>query len=349
MRAQVRPALSVLVKCHNEEAKIGLCLESVLRETEGLDAEVIVADSASEDGSAEAAARYPVRVVRLADAADRRCGAAAHLGWQFARGRFLLLLDGDMELLPGFLGAALGAMAEDPSRAGVGGHLVEMSDGVEFRERQVRADADRAAGAVRHITGCALYRRAAIEDAGHFMDRNLHCYEEFDLGARLRARGWSLLRLDMPCVRHHGHRDAPLALLRRRWRTKFLHGHGELLRAAWGEPYFLEAAKRCRLALLVVGWWLALAALAAAAVSLPWAGAAFAALAATPPAALLLRKRSFGRAAYAFALWQLCAASLVAGLFGKRTAPSTPLAAVVLKDPDGTARAATAPPLAAVA
>mgnify|MGYP002621509789 CR=1 FL=1 len=340
MAENPRPALSVIVKCHNEEAKLGLCLSSILVETAGTGAEIIVADAASEDRSLEIARAYPVRILRLADPGDRRCGATAHLGWQAARGDFILLVDGDMELLPGFLGAALRAMAADPRLAAVGGHLVEMSDGLEFQERQKRANPARAAGMVSHITGCALYRRQAVEDAGHFMDRNLHCYEEFELGIRLRAKGWRLLRLDMPCVRHHGHRDAPLALLRRRWRTRFLHGHGEILRAVWGKPYFLEATKPCRLPAAVVGWWAVLMPLAVATPFAAWAGPALLLVVALPPAALLARKRSLGRAAYAFALWQLCAASLLAGLVGRRVAPTTPLPAIEFEG--------RAPPAAAV-
>jgi GT2 family glycosyltransferase len=332
MDAARQPILSVIVKCHNEEAKLGLCLDSLLAETAGLDAEIIVVDSLSEDGSLAVAAGYPVQVVQLDTLEDRRCGAAAHLGWQFARGRFLLLMDGDMELLPGFLGAALGRIQKDPLCAAVGGHLVEMSEGIEFRERQLRANPDRAAGAVSHITGCALYRQAAIQHVGHFMDHGLHCYEEFELGARLRAKGWRLLRLDMPCVRHHGHRDAPLALLRRRWQTKFLHGHGELLRAAWGKPYFAEAVKHCRMALIVISWWTTLVALALATLFVPWMGAVLLAALALPPLALLARKRSIRRAAYTLALWQLCASSLLAGLLAKRVRPTTPFGGHIVQE-----------------
>ncbi len=114
-------------------------------------------------------------VVQLADVADRRCGAAGHLGWQYARGQFLLLIDGDQELLPAFLEAALAAMRGDDRLAAVSGGLTEMSDGIEYQERQARPDPSRRPGLVDHVTGCALYRTAAVQEAGHFMDCNLHC------------------------------------------------------------------------------------------------------------------------------------------------------------------------------
>lgn len=341
------PPLSVVVKCFNEEANIGRCLGAIVAQTAGYDAEVILADSISTDRSVEIARFFPVRIVQLANPADRRCGAAGHLGWQFARGRFLLLIDGDMELLPGFLPAALAAMQEDARLAAVGGSLVEMSDGLEFRERQLRPDASRRPGLVDHVTGCALYRSTAIEDVGYFMDRNLHCFEEFELGQRLRAKKWLLRMLDVPCVRHYGHRDTSVRLLVRRWRTRFLHGYGELLRAAWGRPHLLQATKPCRLALLVLGWWVVLLGLAVAAALNSGLLPALGFVAAFPFLALLARKRSLERAAYAWLMWQFSAASLLAGLCSRRVAPSAPLDAVVLQDVTTVAgRAAAASPLA---
>ncbi len=335
------PLLSVVVKCLNEEANIARCLRSIAAETacRGYDAEVILADSISTDRSVEIALRFDVTIVQLADPADRRCGAAGHLGWQFARGRFLLLIDGDMELLAGFLPAAFAAMGEDGRLGAVGGGLIETSDGMEYRERQSRPDPSRRPGLVNHVTGCGLYRTAAVEDAGHFMDRNLHCFEEFELGLRLRAMGWRLRMLDTPCVRHHGHRDASVRLLVRRWRTGFLRGYGELLRGAWGRPYLREALKPCRLALATMAWWAAMLVLAAAtAVSASTAALAatlavlLAAVAVLPFAALLARKRSLERAAYSWLMLQFSAAALLAGLFSPRVAPATPLPAKVVRE-----------------
>lgn len=333
------PLLSVVVKCLNEEANIGRCLRSLAAEIRGrgYDAEVILADSISTDRSVDIARRFGVTVVQLADPADRRCGAAGHLGWQFVRGRFLLLIDGDMELLPGFLPAGFTALDGDGRLGAVGGGLVEMSDGIEYRERQSRPDPGRRPGLVDHLTGCALYRSTAIREAGHFTDRNLHCFEEFELGLRLRAKGWRLRLLDVPCVRHHGHRDASVELLLRRWRTRFLWGYGELLRAAWGQAYFWEALKPCRFAIAAVLWWGALLGLAAAAAfaggpHAPGVLALLAAVAALPFAALLVRKRSLERAAYSWLMQQFSAAALVAGLFAARAAPASALAATVIQD-----------------
>src|SRR5271168_4071963 len=137
--AGARPLISVIVKCYNEERNIGRCLTSILAATGAYRTEVVVADAKSADRSAEIAGSFPVRVVQFENPADRNCGATAQLGWQFASGDFVLLVDGDMELMPSFLPAALAALEADPRLGGVGGRLLEMSEAIEFQERLRRA------------------------------------------------------------------------------------------------------------------------------------------------------------------------------------------------------------------
>lgn len=327
-----RPRLSVIVKCLNEEKNLGRCLASILAATSGYDAEVIVADAASTDRSVEIAQGFPVRVVQFANPGDRNCGATAQLGWQFADGDYVLLVDGDMEIMPRFLPAALAALGEDPSLAAVGGRLIEMSDALEFQERQRRAPAW-VARDVPAVTGCGFYRAAAIRAGGYFMDRNLHCFEELDLGGRLRSAGWRLRLLDVDCVRHYGHRSVAFRLILNRWRARTLDGYGEFLRAALGSARQQDALRTCRFALLTIGWWASLVILALAALGSGPAALLFLAVALLPFAGLLLRKRSFDRAAYAWTMWQVAAASLLRGWLAARIEPRTPLGAVILHEP----------------
>ena len=324
------PLLSVVVKCYNEERRIAACLESVLAATRGMDAEIIVADALSTDRTVAIARHYPVRIVRMADPADRGCGATAQLGGQHARGVFLLLVDGDMELLPGFLPAAFDAMAQDPRLAGAGGGLIEMSPAIEFQERR-RRDASRPESRTpRRLSGSALYRMSAIREAGYFMNRDLYCGEELELGQRLRTKGWRLRLIETDAVKHHGHDSSAMTLLRQRWKSRYFDGYGQLLRHAWGKPYFGETLRVCALFLLVIGWWLAMAALAAAALlgfAGPWpliaAGLA-------PLIAIGIRKRRIGAGAYTFLLWQFHAASFVRGLLRKRRDPGAAIASVTV-------------------
>ena len=322
--------LSIVIKCLNEEAHIGACLESALAATRGIDAEIVVADAYSSDRTIDIARQFPVRIVRMADPADRGRGATAQMGRQFARGQFLLLVDGDMEVLPDFLPAALAAMDADPGLAGIGGRLIEISGAMEFQERTRRDHRPAGDRTVRRLSGSALYRMSAILAAGHFMDRNLLCGEELDLGQRLRALGWRLKTIELDAIRHHGHEDAAVVLLSKRWRDRYFDGYGQLLRRAWRQPYFWEPLRVCALFLAVAGWWGALA-VAIGAAALGWAAPAIPiAILLLPVAAIAVKKRRLGLGFYTFLLWQVHAAAFLRGLARRRKSPAEPVLAVVI-------------------
>src|SRR4029077_20974279 len=91
----------------NEERYIAAAIESALTAMKGIPGEIILADSASTDRTIEIAKQYPIRIVQMTRAEDRSCGAGAQLGFQYSSGRYVWLVDGDMELRPHFLSAAV--------------------------------------------------------------------------------------------------------------------------------------------------------------------------------------------------------------------------------------------------
>ena len=250
--------LSVIIKALNEEKNIRRTIESVLQATNGIETEIIVADSKSSDRTVEIAREYPIRVVQLFDESQRSCGAAAQLGYQYSTGEYIYLLDGDMEVVPGFIQAALAALGENEQLAGVGGLMEEVSTGIEFRGRQQRmlARADRQPGIVDRLNGGGVYRRKALEDVDYLADINLHSYEELELAMRLRVRGWQMARISMIAMRHYGHTVEPWRLIWARWATGYAKGSGEFMRSALDRPYLAEVIKELRIYLLMLGVWL---------------------------------------------------------------------------------------------
>lgn len=69
----------------------------------------------------------------------------------------------------------------------------------------------------------------------------MHGYEEAELGIRLRYAQYKLHRLNVPYFRHTSYTMPTYKMLQYRWRSGFLWAPGELLRSAWGMPYFREA------------------------------------------------------------------------------------------------------------
>jgi glycosyltransferase involved in cell wall biosynthesis len=322
--AAPQPELSVVIKALNEAVKIETCLRSVIAATDLATTEIIVADSLADDATVAIAARFPGKVVQLAKIADRGCGSAAQLGFQHARGRRLLLLDGDMELDPAFLAAAHAALDADPKLAGVAGLVVDRVMTLEFQRRNQKPDRTAKPGLLDHLNGGGLFRMEAIQPLGYFTDRNLHAFEELDLGLRLTKAGWRLRRLDQPSVYHYGHATAAFPLLIRRWKTRYLHGHGELLRSKWGTDLWWRCFRGARLSFAVILWWGGLLALLAGAFFAPRAGLCAAALAVLllgPALLQCLRKRSLVMGLYSIALVNFHAAGLLAGLLTPRIDP----------------------------
>jgi len=315
-------SVSIIVKALNEEDGIAKTLESALRAVQVVGGEVILADSFSTDRTVQIARGYPVRIVQLMHPDERCCGVGPQLGYQSARGEFLYLVDGDMQLVDGFLEQALSFMLQHPDLAGVGGRVLEMN--LDNPEYQTRNDkwAQAKSGASTRLDCGGLYRRSAIEAVDYFSDRNLHSYEEFDLAARLRTLGWGLWRLPLDAVSHYGHTTQPYRLLWRRWHSGYLWGLGELLRASARGPrqrlrLAFQEIREIRLYAAVLMWWLVLLALLWLPASATVRTGAVTTLLLAPLALMTWRKRSLGRGLYAITAWCFNAAGMVRGLLQK--------------------------------
>lgn len=310
--------ISVIIKALNEERRIAACLEAALKATRELDAEVIVVDSLSDDRTVEIAQGFPVRVVRIDDAACRGCGSAVEVGWRFSRGDCIYVLDADMLLERDFPRLALQYLAAHEDVAGVGGKLVDtrlntLAD--EFRAR--RASSLQALREVDDLGGGGLYRRRAVEQAGYLAHRSLLAYEEAELAVRLRALGWRLVRLPQIAVRHEGHAESNCQMMRRLWRNGRASSPALFLRSAFGRPWFgLTLRKLAHIVAVPVlhGAALALALAVGARWGLAAGSGAWLAAWAGVVALFARRKRSLRIGLWNLCLWHYWAAGTVRGL-----------------------------------
>ena len=336
--------VTVIVKALNEEQRIGACLRAALLALQGLDAEVLVVDSVSTDRTVALARAYPVRIVQFDEPAQRGCGAAVELGWRHARGDFIYVLDADMLLQPGFVQQALAWLQAHPQVAAVGGNLVD----TQLRTQADRQRARIAAGLlapreVDELGGGGLYRRSAIAQAGYLAHLSLAAYEEAELGVRLRALGWALVRLPQTAVLHEGHAETNRQMLARLWANGRAQSGAVFLKSAWGKPWFARVLRKLwhilavplahavALGLAAAGAWRALAGGGAG------AGAAGDALVAGLAAwagfwllllgALALRRGSLRQAVWQLVLWHYWAAGTLAGMGQRVGDPRGPIPA----------------------
>jgi GT2 family glycosyltransferase len=236
--------VSILIKALNEEAGIANCLAAAVREAKAVDGEVILVESLSTDRTVEIARAYPVRIVQFSCREDRGCGAAVQLGYQFAQGDYIYVLDGDMELQNGFIAKALNVLETESNVAGVGGKLLDrqIRTAADLRRAQTLGILSRRIE-VDELGGGGLYRRKAIESVGYLAHRWLPAFEEAELGFRLRAAGWRLFRLPEPAVLHTGHTESNWGMVRRLWRNRRAHAMGMFLRSAFGKAWWWRTVR----------------------------------------------------------------------------------------------------------
>lgn len=319
--------VSVVIKALNEESNISRAIESSLKAVAPYGGEVIVADGGSADRTAEIAAAFPVTVVQLGKPEERCCGISPQLGYQHSRGEYVYVLDGDMELDAAFLSRAVKLLDKAPHIAGVGGYIGEMRiANFEFEHRSRRLTAGRFIhpAEVGHLAGGGLYRRTAIDQVRYLSDRNLHSNEEYDLGVRLRSKGWRLIRLEDHAADHYGYSLGSYLLLLHRAKSGYILGSGEVLRAAIEGGYLATVSRELRPVRaygFAVASWLAALLLLLLTWNWAWSLALLTTSCVLPILGMALRRRSIERGIYSVLVWHVQGFGLVRGLLRRRRSP----------------------------
>jgi glycosyltransferase involved in cell wall biosynthesis len=213
------PLISVVIIGRNEGDRLVECLQSVFAAPrDGFRLEVLYVDSASTDGSPQRASVLGANVIVVQ---PRRPSAAIgrNAGWRAARGDYILFLDGDTLLHPGFVPQALAAMSE-PDVAIVWGHRRERFPQQSLYVRVLDLDWVYPAGESEFCGGDALMRRAVLAQTGGF-DDTLIAGEEPELCRRIREQGHRILHIDAPMTTH----DLAITRFSAYWRRAFRAGH----------------------------------------------------------------------------------------------------------------------------
>jgi GT2 family glycosyltransferase len=225
-------SISIIVIGRNEEQFIGRSLASALAAAEEVGgAEVVYVDSASTDRSVEIARGCGVRVLSLRPEWKLTPAAGRYVGEHLTTGELILFVDGDTAVARGFLTAAV-PFFRRADVAGVAGWLDDADQaGNRLPPAETRSEFVRRAAWLRG--GCALYRRAALEQAGSF-NPHLITEEEAELAVRLNKGGWRLLNVPAAMGCHLRGWHTPLDL-GRMWRAGRMTATGRTLRYALSE------------------------------------------------------------------------------------------------------------------
>jgi len=235
--------LSIVIVSWNVRALLRRCLQSVLAEAKpGPDdgvfqlgdwkVEILIVDNASADGSIEMVRSQFPHVHLIANGENRGFTAANNQGLSRARGRYLLLLNPDTEVVGDALATMIRYVEANAEIGALGAKLLYPDGSIQSSRRRfptlstalvestvvqewwkdnrilhryyMTDTGDDEIQRVDWVVGaCLLVRRQAYEQVGG-LDEGFFMYsEELDWCRRIKAAGWEVVYLPTATVMHH--------------------------------------------------------------------------------------------------------------------------------------------------
>jgi GT2 family glycosyltransferase len=298
----------------NEGERLRRCLKSVV----GQGFPVVYVDSGSTDRSVEAARQMGAVVAELDLSQPFTMARARNLG--FSRllelnpaACFVQFIDGDCELVDGWIKLAYEVIASRPEVAVVYGRRRERFPERSVYNRLADLEWDTPIGNAKYCAGDTMTRVAAFHQVGGF-DPTLIAAEDSELCVRFRLQGWTILRIDADMSVH----DMAMTRFDQWWwrcvRTGYAYADGMRLHGKPPERHFVRDVR----SILLWGFAVPLTILLLA---WPTRGASF--ILASGYFLLYWRMRRYGahrgwpaRDARSYALWNVLAKfPMLTGLF----------------------------------
>lgn len=229
------PLLSIVAIGRNEESNIAKLARSIshLERTVSFNIQTIFVDSASTDNTCKTALGLFDEVYVLEESPWLCAASGRALGTIKARGKWILYLDGDMELCKEFISTLEQLIAKDEDVSGyIGSYIYVFPDGKTILNSFRCVSNGEMAPA---IGGASILRRAEVLKAGNW-DPSVFSGEEMELYSRLRAGQRSIRFVNVPFVLHHTDKYGPLQYLLRLLHPSFglgkqWYGMGQILAA----------------------------------------------------------------------------------------------------------------------
>jgi hypothetical protein len=213
------PVASIVILNWNGRQYLEPCLNAVAAQ-QGVDAETILVDNGSTDGTASfVRERFPwVRLIALDE--NRGFAGGNNTGGREARGRFIVLLNNDTVPEPGWLAALLRGREAGGPNALASSRIVYLHDpcvidsagdgllrwgGAFKRHHGANIEAAAESREVFGVCGaaCAI-PRTVFDELGGFDEDFFASHEDVDLSYRARLLGYRCLYVADAIVRHHG-------------------------------------------------------------------------------------------------------------------------------------------------
>ena len=213
--------VTVVIPNYNGARFLRGCLQSVLRQEQGTpEYDVLVVDNGSRDGSLELLRREFPQVDVIALPRNTGFCHAVNLGIRRSETPYVILLNNDTKVMPGFVAGLCRAVERDDRIFSVSARMLmwdrpQLLDDAGDRycalgwayARGRGERAERYSGAAEIFSACggaAIYRRAVFREIGLFDEVHFAYLEDLDIGWRARIYGYRNFYEPSAEVIHYG-------------------------------------------------------------------------------------------------------------------------------------------------
>ncbi len=211
--------VTIVIPNYNGKAFMKDCMEA-LEGQSCRDLEVILVDNGSSDGSVELVKEQYPQVKRIVLDQNYGFSRAVNEGIRAARTPYVILLNNDTKVRPGYVEALVKAMDSHPKAFSASPKMIQMyhpelidDAGDQYTvlgwafQRGVAHSVERYTKPARVFSACAgaaIYRREVFEKIGYFDELHFAYLEDLDVGYRARIHGWQNLYAPDAQVEHVG-------------------------------------------------------------------------------------------------------------------------------------------------
>lgn len=236
--------VDVVLIGRNEGARLVAALASV----QGQARQIVYVDSGSTDDSLAQARAAGATVVELDMSTPFTAARARNAGFDaLSDPQFVLFIDGDCALVPGFIDAARAHLDSDTDLGLVTGWRSELFPDASIYNAICDWEWHRPAGPILACGGDMLVRAEAWQAVGG-MNPTVIAAEDDEFCTRLRKAGWQLDRIPQDMTRH----DAAMLTFAQWWARAVRTGHGFAQVGFLHPEYFKRERQRVLLFALIL-------------------------------------------------------------------------------------------------
>lgn len=211
---------SIIIPVFNQAGFTLQCMRSLMQEIDFSETEVIVVDNGSSDGTQTVLAHFENVVTAIRNEENRGFVDACNQGAAIARGKYLVFLNNDTEVLPGWLHHLVETIEANPANGAVGSMFLYPDNSIQEAGAIVWSNGeahhygwggspdDRRFNFAREVDYCSaaslLIRKDLFRELGGFDRRYSPAYyEDIDLCFGVRSLGHKVIYQPMSRVVHY--------------------------------------------------------------------------------------------------------------------------------------------------